>query len=309
LSGAISKTINCPADTTVEEIEEMFYQAWKLGVKSIAIYRDGCKVAQPLKTKKSSKLEILSRGEREPLPNPRQGITEKVKIGGISYFIRSGEYKDGKLGELFLDSLERGTDVNRLINLVAIQFSEKLQAGIPLREAIDVFQKAGQSQIAGLTDNPFIRMVTSQEEFLYKWISAHYLGDISFLIGMDGKFLKPEMRPLPEELRVYQRVPMLHMLPTVEGEKMYPDVPSLEETIKSISGTNFWCDEDEELDTRETIEKIKRTRVWGRENFQEHGISGKITGKMCPKGHLMISDGSCWKCPICKTSTGGCGGG
>lgn len=306
LSGAISKTVNCPETTSVEEIESMFYQAWKMGVKAVAIYRDGCKVAQPLKTKKSSKLETLTRGEREPLPNPREGITEKVKIGNISYFIRSGEYKDGRLGELFLDSLERGTDINRLVNLTAIQFSEKLQVGVNIRDAIDVFQKAGQSQIAGLTNHPFIKGATSQEDFLYKWISAHYLGDISFIPKT------VEMRPLPWELRIYSKVPKLHLMPTVEGEKMYPGVPSLEETIEKVSGTNFWCDVEEGLDTRETIERIKRTRVWGKENFPEQISSntGKLTGRICEVcGSIMIPDGNCSKCPKCKTSTGGCGGG
>jgi ribonucleoside-diphosphate reductase alpha chain len=304
LSGAISKTVNCPSTTSVEEIESMFYQAWKLGVKAVAIYRDGCKAAQPLSTKKEGKLVNIARGEVEHLPNLRPGITEKAKIAGISYFIRTGEYEDGRIGEIFLDSLQRGTDVNRLINLNAIQFSEKLQYGIPLKEAIEVFEKAGQSQIAGLTNHPFIRMVSSQEEFFKKWVSAHYLGDISFVPK------EPEMRPLPWELRVYQKVPKLHLLPTVEGEKMYPGVPSLEETIKEISGTNYWCDSENGLDTRETIEKIKNTRTWGKENINLGGISGKLTGKTCPIcGTMMVSDGSCSKCPHCKTSTGGCGGG
>ena len=304
LSGAISKTINCPETTTVEEIEDMFYQSWKLGVKAVAIYRDGCKVAQPLSTKKDSKLINITRGEIEPLPNPRIGITEKVKIGGVSYFIRTGEYNDGRLGEIFLDSLQRGTDVNRLINIFAMQFSKELQLGLPLKEALEMLEKAGQSQIAGVTNHPFIKMVSSQEEFLRKWISAHYLGEISFVPK------EPEMRPLPEELRVYQKIPKLHMLPTVDGEIMYPGVPSLEDTIKKISGTNFWCDSENGLDTRETIEKIKNTRVWGKENLNPQKISGKLTGKTCPVcGTMMVSDGSCSKCPHCKTSTGGCGGG
>lgn len=304
LSGAISKTVNCPTTTSVEEIGNMFYQAWKLGVKAVAIYRDGCKAAQPLSTKKDNKLVNILRGGIEPLPNPRPGITEKVKIGGVSYFIRTGEYNDGRLGEIFLDSLQRGTDVNRLINMLAMQFSKGLQLGLPLKEALEMLDKAGQSQIAGITNHPFIRMVSSQEEFLRKWLSAHYLGDISFVPK------EPEMRPLPSELRIYQRVPKLHMLPTVEGEYMYPGVPSLEDTIKKISGDNFWCDSENGLDTRETVEKIKNTRVWGKENLNPQGIHGKITGKTCEIcGSMMISDGSCSKCPKCKTSTGGCGGG
>lgn len=305
LSGAISKTINCPENTSVEEIEEMNYQGWKLGVKAIAIYRDGAKASQPLRTKRESKIEILTRGERESLPSPRIGITEKVKIGGIPLFIRSGEFDDGRLGEIFVDSLERGSETNRLLNVNAIQFSEKLQYGIPLEEALEVFGKSGKSQISGLTDHPYIKIANGIEGFLFDWIRANYLGDISFVPK------EPEMRPLPWELRVYQKVPKLHLFPTVEGLKFYPDVPSLEETIKKISGTNYWEDKENGLNTRKTIEKIKKNRIWGRDS--NHGVlseSGKITGRMCEKcGNLMISDGNCYKCPHCITSTGGCGAG
>jgi hypothetical protein len=262
-------------------------------------------VAQPLKIGKAGKLENIARGIREPLLDLRPGVTQKVKIGGVPVFIRTGVYEDGRLGELFLDSFERGSEVNRMLNASAIQFSEKLQYGVPLKDALEVFSKAGRSQISGTITHPFIKM-GELDRFLYQWISAHYLGDISFIPTGQGI---PEMRPLPWELEVYKRVPKLHLFPTVEGEKMYPDVPSLEETVKKISGTNYWCDSKEGLDTRATIEKIKRTRIWKDENTVDKVISGKVTGKMCNEGHLMISDGSCWKCPICKTSTGGCGGG
>ncbi len=304
LSGAISKTINCPEDTSVEEIENMFFQGWKLGVKAIAIYRNGSKVAQPVKTKKTNALVTLARGEREHLEHFRIGMTQKVRVGGIPLFIRSGEYSDGRLGELFIDSLERGSEVNRLLNVTGIEFSEKIQTGMPLEEAIEVYNKAGQSQISGMTDHEFITNVKGLEGFIFNWLRAHYLGNISFVSkGPD----MPERRPLPWELRVYQQVPKLHLIPTVEGEKMYSDVPSLEETIKKISGTNYWCDKEEGLDTRETIEKIKRDRVWKSKNNSLTELSGKMTGKTCGIcGNLLISDGKCDKCPSCKESTGGC---
>ncbi len=303
LSGAISKTVNCPEDTTVAEIEDMFYQGWKSGLKALAIYRNASKVAQPLSTKKNSSVQIMSRGERESLPTPRIGITEKVKIGGIPLFIRTGEYREGRLGELFVDSLERGSEVNRLLHEAAVQFSEKLQYGVPLPEAIEIFGKSGQSQISGFTDHPYIKTARGIEGFLADWVKAHYLGDIS------GVPKNPEMRPLPWELRVYQNVPSLHLLPTVAGEKMYPGVPSLEETIEKVSGINFW--KDDGLDTRRTVENIKKNRIWnGASNHIKSKQSSKLLGRICDKcGNIMIADGSCWKCPICKTSTGGCGGG
>ncbi len=306
LSGAISKTINCPEDTTVEEMEELMYMGWKRGVKALALYRDGSKAAQPLKKRSASKLVNLVRGEREPLPKERQGMIRKVKVGGINLFLTTGEYEDGRLGELFIESLERGSEVNRLLNIVAIEFSEKIQYGVPLEEALEIFQKAGNSQIAGVTDHEFIKLAKGPEGFLYDFLRAHYLGDISPLT-MNGETKKYEMRPLPWELRVFKRVPKLHLIPSVAGVVMYPGVPTLEETITGISKTNYWCDSQDGLDTRRTIEKIRKTRSWGKESNNE--FHGRITGKMCDKGHLMISDGGCFKCPICKTSTGGCGGG
>jgi len=305
VSGAISKTINCPENTSIEDIEKMFYESWNLGIKSVAVYRDNSKAAQPLKTRKSAKSVAFKRGEREHLPKVRKGLIQKVKVGeDISVFLTTGEYADGRLGELFIESLERGSEVNRLLNENAIQFSEKLQYGAPLEEAIEVFGKAGQSQISGITDHSFIKTARGIEGFIYDWLRAHYLGDISFIQK------SPEMRPLPWELRVYQKVPQLHLIPTVAGEKMYPGTLSLEEIIEKTSGINYWEDGDEGLDTLHTIEKIKRTRIWEDDSASTVRYSGKMSGKVCDKcGTMMVSDGSCLKCPSCKISTGGCGGG
>ena len=302
LSGAISKTINCPNNTNIGEIQDMFYQGWKLGIKALAIYRDGSKASQPLKTKKESQKEILVRGQREHMPHLRRALTQKVKIADTKLFINVGEYEDGRLGELFINSFERGTEINRLQNLVAVQFSEKLQGGMDLKEAIEIFSKSGLSQIVGPTNHPFIPQVKGIEDFLYKWISSHYLGDISFVSK------EPELRPLPWELRIYQQTPKLHLIPSVAGEKFYPGVPSLEETIEGISGMNYWEDADKELDTRQTIEKIKNTREWSDQGLILDESSGILTGRACDKcGTMLINDGTCMKCPRCKVG-GGCGG-
>lgn len=306
LSGAISKTINCPASTSVEDIMDMMYQSRKLGIKAAAIYRDGSKASQPLTSKRGKNIELmLNRGKREPLPDLRKGITQKVKIGGTSLFFRTGEYDNGKLGEIWIDSLERGSEVNRLLNELAIQFSEKLQYGVPLNEALEIFSKAGQSQLSGFTDHPFIKSARGIEGFIHDWVSAHYLGDISSVPkSTEGS----ELRPLPGELRVYQKVPQLHLIPSVAGMAFYEGAPTLEETIKKISGTNYWCDEREGLDTRRTIEKIKKNRKWKSDSVQEETVNGRITGKTCNIcGSLLITDGTCSKCPICKISSGGCG--
>ncbi len=309
LSGAISKTINCPEDTTVEQIEDMYRLGNKLRLKAVAIYRDESKGAQPLTTKRLAEVNVLKRGEREKLPALRYGLTQKVKITGentYSLFIRTGEYPDGRLGEVFVDCLERGSEVNRLLNELAVQFSEKLQYGVPLVEALEILGKAGRSQLSGFIDHDYIKM-GSIEGFLCEWLRANYLGDISTISKKD-----PELRPLPWELRTYQRIPELHLIPTVKGISLYPGVPSLEDTIKKVSDINYWEDKEDGLDTRETIERIKRTRIWkaDRQGREEEKTRGITKGRVCDKcGELMISDGNCYKCPHCKISTGGCGGG
>jgi len=307
ISGAISKTLNCPENTTVEEIENMFYQSWKLGVKALAIYRDGSKSAQPISTGKKNLVTILKRGEREHLPDSRESMTQKVKIGGTSLFLTAGEYSDGRLGELFIGALERTSEVNRLLNENAVQFSEKLQIGMPFEEAIEIFEKAGSSQISGRTDHPFITKAKGPEGFIYNWLRAHYLGNLSFLLD-DDEAKEKELRPLPWELRIYKRVPKLHLMPSVEGITMYPGVPTLEETVEKTSKFNYWEDKEDGLDTCKTIEKIKRERKWKSDKTGGAILSGKISGKTCEKcGSVMLSDGGCLKCPVCMISTGGCG--
>jgi ribonucleoside-diphosphate reductase alpha chain len=309
LSGAISKTVNCPNNTSVEEIQEMMYQSHELGLKAVAIYRDGSKAAQPLSTGVKKGLDILVRGEREPLPDLRYGITQKLKVGGISMFLRSGEYEDGRLGELFLDSLERGSGMNKALHENVVQFSEKLQYGMPLEEALEVFRKAGESQLSGFTDHPFIKQSRGWEGFLSEWVSAHYLGDISGVSTILSES-KTELRPFPWELRVYQQKPKLHLMPSVAGVNFYEGVPTLEETIQEVSGTNFWLDEKSGLDTRKTIERIKKERKWNKDTARGmESQKGKITGRTCDGcGGMLISDGKCWKCPSCKTAIGGCSG-
>jgi len=307
LSGGISKTINCPESTSVEDIENMFHQAWKVGAKAVAIYRDGSKGAQPVETKKKQGIQIIERGEREHLPNLRFGMTQKVKIGGVPLFMRTGEYPDGRMGELFLDSMERGSDANLYLNGLAIEFSEKLQAGVALEEAVEVFDRLGKSQVGGFTDHPFIRSAKGIGQFIHRWHMAHYKGDISYLFDNEGKPATPEMRPLPNELRIYQQQPELYLIPTVAGIPFYEGAPTLEETIKKISGTNFWCDDFDGLDTRKTIERIKQTREWGKADTTQKS-SGKLTGRTCACGALMEQDGNCYRCPSCFKG-GGCGGG
>ena len=138
LSGAISKTVNLPNETTVEEIEEIHMQGWKLGLKAVAVYRDGCKASQPLSTKENQKEEKKESATAAPmaaapaalptviqkkLPKKRKGFTIEAKVGGHKVYLRTGEYPDGSLGEIFIDMHKEGAAFRSMMNCFAISKS------------------------------------------------------------------------------------------------------------------------------------------------------------------------------------------
>jgi ribonucleoside-diphosphate reductase alpha chain len=212
ISGAISKTINMPADTTVEEIKEAYLQSWKLGVKAVALYRDGCKASQPLSSKSADKKvttlvqgQLLPAtvanpvspsaasqgGERFRLPKKRSGFTQEARIAGQKVYLRTGEYEDGTLGEIFVDLAKEGATFRSMMNSFAIAISLGLQHGVPLKEFVDVFTFS-RFEPQGPVDHPNIKMCTSIVDYLFRVLALEYLGSTEFaqVKPADG-----EMRP------------------------------------------------------------------------------------------------------------------
>lgn len=193
LSGAISKTVNLPHESTVEDINEIYMQGWKLGLKAIAMYRDGSKGSQPLnsgkKTKKSEKelryseeelmmkaLEgITQRGEKVSLPAKRKGATYSANIGGQKIFFRTGEYENGKIGEIFIDMFKAGASYKSLLNSFAIAVSLGLQYGVPLEKFVEKFIFT-RFEPSGFTDHPNVRSTTSVLDFVFRILAMDYLG-------------------------------------------------------------------------------------------------------------------------------------
>ncbi|RLD14912.1 vitamin B12-dependent ribonucleotide reductase [candidate division KSB1 bacterium] len=185
LSGAISKTVNMPKEATPEEIADTYMQAWKMGIKSIAIYRDGSKRTQPLSTGNTEpeKNELAegfapfgTRGIRRRLPDERTAMTHKFEIGGHEGYITVGEYEDHTPGEIFITMAKEGSVVSGLMDCFATSISIGLQSGVPLETYVNKFTHT-RFEPYGYTNNPKIRMAKSIADYIFRWLELRYLGE------------------------------------------------------------------------------------------------------------------------------------
>jgi ribonucleoside-diphosphate reductase alpha chain len=177
LSGGASKTINLPNDATVEDIEKIYLEGWKLGVKSIALYRDGCKASQPYETGKG-RTAVATPGVRGParerLPDERKAITHHFQVGGHDGYVTVGLYPDGRPGELFFRVTKEGSTVNGLMDSLGISMSMALQHGVPLK---DLVRKLAHMRFepAGATNNPKVRFAKSIPDYVARWMAIEFL--------------------------------------------------------------------------------------------------------------------------------------
>ena len=210
ISGAISKTVNLPHETTEAEIRACYQLAWELGLKACAVYRDGCKLSQPLSQEKeetpenpekkteemrvwdektvleearrlmaaskdtSFKRQLSRIVERKRLPSKRMGFTQKAKVGGQTVFLRTGDYQDGTLGEIFIDMHKEGATIRSLLNCFAISVSLGLQYGVPLEEFVEKFTFT-RFEPAGMVDHPNIKLATSVIDYIFRVLAFEYL--------------------------------------------------------------------------------------------------------------------------------------
>ncbi|HVG22664.1 MAG TPA: vitamin B12-dependent ribonucleotide reductase [Thermoanaerobaculia bacterium] len=178
ISGAISKTINMPTSATVEDIEEAYYEAWKLGLKAVAVYRDGCKRSQPLSTAKDKvvleQLGVTPAAVRRKLPDERESITHKFSIGGHEGYITVGKYEDGTAGEIFITMAKEGSTISGLMDSFATMTSLALQHGVPLQLLVDKFTHT-RFEPSGFTKNPEIPMAKSIMDYIFKWLATKFL--------------------------------------------------------------------------------------------------------------------------------------
>jgi ribonucleoside-diphosphate reductase alpha chain len=183
LSGAISKTVNMPETATVEEIAEVYFQGWKFGLKALAIYRDNCKVGQPLsdgkaktepKADKATVASGMSHPVRKRLPKSRPSSTTSFTVGGAEGYLTAGSYPDGGLGEVFLKLGKQGSTLAGVMDAFSIAVSIGLQYGVPLETYVQKFTNVS-FEPAGLTDDKDIRMAKSLMDYIFRRLALDYL--------------------------------------------------------------------------------------------------------------------------------------
>ncbi|MEU7480988.1 vitamin B12-dependent ribonucleotide reductase [Lentzea sp. NPDC042327] len=184
LSGAISKTVNMPETATVEDVEGIYYQGWKLGLKALAIYRDNCKVGQPLSAGKGAKATeekkaatetvVEYRPVRKRLPKKRPSQTVSFTVGGAEGYLTAGSYPDNGLGEVFVKLGKQGSTLAGVMDAFSMSISVGLQYGIPLEFYVSKFQNL-RFEPAGMTDDPDVRIATSVLDYLFRRLALDYL--------------------------------------------------------------------------------------------------------------------------------------
>ena len=178
LSGAISKTVNLPSDATVAEIEEVYYEGWKLGLKALAVYRDNCKVGQPLSDGKGAPTDVVAdihpTATRKRLPKSRPSMTTSFMVGGAEGYMTAGAYADGALGEVFLKLGKQGSTLAGVMDAFSIAVSIGLQYGVPLETFVEKFTNL-RFEPAGMTDDADIRMAQSMMDYIFRRLALDYL--------------------------------------------------------------------------------------------------------------------------------------
>ncbi|HTP12507.1 MAG TPA: vitamin B12-dependent ribonucleotide reductase [Bacteroidota bacterium] len=177
LSGAISKTVNLPTEVTPEEVQQAYIESWKLGLKAVAVYRDGCKRTQPLSTSLEKKEEKpKAQPARRRLPDERVSITHKFSIAGHEGYITVGMFEDGSPGELFITMSKEGSTISGMMDSFATAISIALQYGVPLKVLVDKFSHA-RYEPAGFTNNPDIPIAKSISDYIFRWLGKKFMSN------------------------------------------------------------------------------------------------------------------------------------
>jgi ribonucleoside-diphosphate reductase alpha chain len=310
LSGAISKTVNLPHETTQEEIKDIYYQGWKLGLKAVALYRDGCKMSQPLSTKSDKKKEekiesaeitqtaitkaaaeavknaqLTFAPVRRKLPAKRTGFTQEAAVAGHKVYIRTGEFENGSLGEIFIDMHKEGAAYRSMMNCFAISVSLGLQYGVPLKEYVDKFTFT-RFEPSGMVDgHPNIKMCTSIIDYIFRVLGMEYLGRTDF-VQIKPVDLTAEAGSAKE---VYPKNPsqLIASGAPIEGIE-----PQLSLALKSAV---------------QTAVQATAKSAHGTTANPTSGHLAEMMGDAPPCdscGHTTVRNGACYKCLNCGNSMG-----
>lgn len=308
LSGAISKTINMPNEATVEEISEAYKLSWSLMTKANAIYRDGSKLSQPLNAAAFEDLGLLEEefdempqtekiekvaqkivekiiykevSKKKNLPNRRIGYTQKASVGGHKVYLRTGQYDDGTLGEIFIDMHKEGAAYRSLMNCFSIAISLGLQYGVPLEEFVDAFTFTKFEPNGMVMGHDNLRMATSVIDYVFRDLACRYLG----------------------------RHDLVHVKPTdLESDKITGETKDEEPLLEMI-------EKKQEVHHADGSVSVETNKVYSRERdasmvtqarkMQEAKMKG-YEGEACPEcqSFTLLRNGSCMKCDTCGSTTG-----
>ena len=289
LSGAISKTVNMPEEATIEEIEALHMMSWEMGIKAVAIYRDNCKVGQPLSTAKKDGEKgtadaaaaatqvvervvekIVNQPVRQKLPRSRRGRTFEFRVADCKGFATIGEYEDGRPGEVFLTVSKQGSTLAGIMDSFAKSVSYGLQYGVPLRAFVEAFINT-RFEPAGMTDDSDIRMASSIIDYLFRRLAVEYL-------STDER----------AELGIYTR-----------EERMQPTLPGVEE---SVTDTAQGVDVISDPKTIPSVQDL----VAQMDASAHAAATPAKTGAICSScgSANMQRAGACYVCGDCGSSSG-----
>ncbi|NDE16509.1 vitamin B12-dependent ribonucleotide reductase [bacterium] len=321
ISGAISKTINLPFEANLTDVADAYRKSWSMMLKANALYRDGSKLSQPLNATATEWLDIIDHDEpkteqikkittqivkeyvrtRRPLPSKRSGYTQKVKIGGHTVYLRTGEYEDGQVGEIFLDLNKEGTLLRSIMNCFAIAVSLGLQYGVPLEEYVDVFTFTRFEPNGPVTGHDNLRRATSIIDFMFRDLALNYLGRTDLVHVAPDEIDAPKSKAHANQTSADdEEMPVVIMTSSngshghsasvsagglqAGGEKKVPVVLSEEEFDRMA----------EKIAAKKGLNTVRAAKMKGYE------------GDPCPECGAMtlVRNGACLKCDSCGGTTG-----
>jgi len=344
ISGAISKTINMPEHRTVEEVEEAYELSWKLMLKAIAIYRDGSKLSQPLGAQSAKELfddaalgsedktaparvaeRVVHRylAKRRRLPHRRAGYTQKARIGGHKVYLRTGEFEDGTLGEIFIDMHKEGAGFRSLMNCFAISVSLGLQHGVPLDEFVDAFVFTRFEPNGGVDGNPFIKMSTSVIDYIFRELAVSYMGRYD-LAQVKPEDLRSDTLGRPQDEPAFENEEIVeeHLVLLDEDDPTArlrphsdhfdpagsngngkdhgrPNGNGRQAKAAGLAGSQEWTASSATVAVAHNLVQSKMSQV-------EHARRKGFEGDPCPTCNSMtlVRNGTCLTCLTCGGTTG-----
>ena len=356
ITGAISKTINMPNDATVEDCKDAYMLSWRLGLKANALYRDGSKLSQPLNSQLIADEEddedeaveqfiampnaaraaaaaekiverIVERvertRERERLPDRRKGYTQKAVVGGHKVYLRTGEYEDGRIGEIFIDMHKEGAAFRSLMNNFAIAISVGLQYGVPLEEYVDAFTFTRFEPAGFVQGNDAIKNATSILDYVFRELAISYLGrndlahvdpaDIGGTVigGGDDQGRAPEAAtPFVSSGFVRGKQDRLMLIqgtgthgPAAGHPTAYGQTSAVQTTALRDDGASFVASLDWQAAGSHAAPAGARDVLADRR--AEAKMKGYV-GEACPEcqNFTLVRNGTCLKCDTCGSTTG-----